>query len=878
MIRWEGIQERSFMNKWYRKAVIKAVLLVVGIVSGAMFITSLMSALTLAGTSNPVEVWKLSGQRFEESADFNSMVQGMMGQVMERFRLERLFETDGSYSPDKLIDIMEYTKTGNVTGENTSGVAYPLEELESWSEDYNNDGEDFYDSNSVIVCERPDGSYYYYYLSDFLALLNSGQLSLKMEDPDQKAEFLKRLENGELTSSEVYEFQILNSSGGTEYTGCWNFGQALKEKYVPAGASNLLQVVNDNPQLNGKLSVIYDDIAAVLSSLYSDYLSYQDGWAYLDEGNTNFTYLYINEDTRRVKTNRSEYQSYENAEASIQKMKKGDSLKYMIVYPKLGDFDTNMNISVSNEWDTVRSYENRRNFNSIFAVAVDTDFPIRDQFYEGRVNYEQNAPVLRHSLILGLVSGVLFLIVLIWMTMAAGRNERNNELCLSAFDRWKTEIAAAAVIGVWLLGTGVFMTLGSNTDIVPQAENTFMDYAGNYGQPVYHYTGLFTETFSFFKITILFLYGLFSFCFFFLGYLSLVRRIKGKRLWADSLCRMVFSFGAAVLSERSVTAKAAAAAVLFVVIPWLAMASGGSMIFLLLLLAADIAVVYLVLSDAVVKSRLKKGIEEIASGNMNYRVPLAGLKGSAKKLAEQLNDIGGGLNKAVEAEMKNERLKTDLITNVSHDIKTPLTSIINYVDILKRENIQDTKIRGYLDILESKAQRLKTLTEDVVEASKVSSGNIVLEYMEVNLSEMIQQTEGEFAEKFAARNLSVVVNLPEEPAMIYVDGRRMWRVLENIFGNAAKYAMPGTRVYADLSVDEENVSFSLKNVSEQQLNISADELTERFIRGDISRSTEGSGLGLSIAKSLAEMQGGSFQLYLDGDLFRVSLRFPRVRR
>ena len=227
--------------------------------------------------------------------------------------------------------------------------------------------------------------------------------------------------------------------------------------------------------------------------------------------------------------------------------------------------------------------------------------------------------------------------------------------------------------------------------------------------------------------------------------------------------------------------------------------------------------------------------------------------------------------------MRNERLKTDLITNVSHDIKTPLTSIINYVDILKRSNIADEKIRGYLDILESKAQRLKTLTEDVVEASKVSSGNITLEYMDMDLRELVQQTEGELAEKFAARNLTMVLNLPEEPAVIHVDGRRMWRVLENIFGNAAKYAMPGTRVYADLILTEDKVNFSLKNVSEQQLNISADELTERFIRGDISRSTEGSGLGLSIAKSLTVMQGGQFDLYLDGDLFRVNIQFDRVR-
>ena len=287
--------------------------------------------------------------------------------------------------------------------------------------------------------------------------------------------------------------------------------------------------------------------------------------------------------------------------------------------------------------------------------------------------------------------------------------------------------------------------------------------------------------------------------------------------------------------------------------------------------------IYVVLSSAIAKGRIKKGIEEISSGNMSYQIPLEGLRGSNRVLAEKLNDIGTGLNKAVEEGMKNERLKTDLITNVSHDIKTPLTSIINYVDILKRSNIEDPQIQGYLDILEAKAQRLKTLTEDVVEASKVSSGNITLEYMDVNLAEMIQQTEGEFEEKFTARSLSIVTNLPEEPAIIHVDGRRLWRVLENVFGNAAKYAMPGTRVYADLRLGEDTVDFSLKNVSEQQLNISADELTERFIRGDISRSTEGSGLGLSIAKSLVEMQGGRFELYLDGDLFRVNIRFRRVR-
>lgn len=182
--------------------------------------------------------------------------------------------------------------------------------------------------------------------------------------------------------------------------------------------------------------------------------------------------------------------------------------------------------------------------------------------------------------------------------------------------------------------------------------------------------------------------------------------------------------------------------------------------------AADVAAVWFVLNLAIAKKRIKEGIEEIASGNMSYQIQTEGIRGADKALAEKINDIGSGLNKAVDEAMRNERLKTDLITNVSHDIKTPLTSIINYVDILKRENIQDERIRGYLDILESKAQRLKILTEDVVEASKVSSGNISLEFMDVNFTEMIQQTEGEFAEKFAARNLMVVMNLPEEPAVI----------------------------------------------------------------------------------------------------------------
>ena len=221
-------------------------------------------------------------------------------------------------------------------------------------------------------------------------------------------------------------------------------------------------------------------------------------------------------------------------------------------------------------------------------------------------------------------------------------------------------------------------------------------------------------------------------------------------------------------------------------------------------------------------------------------------------------------------------MKTELITNVSHDIKTPLTSIINYIDLLKRENLTDPKIVGYLEVLDAKAQRLKILTEDVVEASKASTGNITLEMTNLNLVEMLHQVIGEFQEKMEAKNLKLMVNLPDESVMIYADGRRMWRVLANIFNNTAKYAMEGTRVYIDLKKNGEKVCFSMKNISAEPLNISAEQLTERFIRGDSSRSTEGSGLGLSIAQSLTELQKGEFQVYLDGDLFKVMIVFSQV--
>lgn len=274
------------------------------------------------------------------------------------------------------------------------------------------------------------------------------------------------------------------------------------------------------------------------------------------------------------------------------------------------------------------------------------------------------------------------------------------------------------------------------------------------------------------------------------------------------------------------------------------------------------------------KNEIVEGINRIRDGEVDYKLDTANLHGANKELADAVNNIGEGIRKAVKTSMKDEQMKTDLITNVSHDIKTPLTSIINYVDLLKRLKITEEPAKGYIEILDNKAQRLKQLTDDLVEASKISSGNIILNREKINLTELMNQGIGEFSEKLEENGLQVVFENNDLPAYIYADSRRMWRVLENLLNNICKYAMENTRVYIDMEVDSGRVKASVKNISKQQMNIRPEELTERFIRGDSARSTEGSGLGLSIAQSLTRVQGGEFQIYLDGDLFKVTLDFP----
>lgn len=291
--------------------------------------------------------------------------------------------------------------------------------------------------------------------------------------------------------------------------------------------------------------------------------------------------------------------------------------------------------------------------------------------------------------------------------------------------------------------------------------------------------------------------------------------------------------------------------------------------------ATGVFVVY----TALCFKKLKEGGKHLADGDLNFHIDKKGLFMDLSEHADDLNSIGQGMTKAVDEKMKSERFKTELITNVSHDIKTPLTSIINYVDLLQKEGIDSEKSAEYLEVIDRQSQRLKKLTADIVEASKAATGNIKMQLAPCNVGVLMTQVMGEYEEKAEAAGLKLVLDLPDEEEnniMILADGRKMWRIFDNLMNNICKYSQEGTRVYQSLEVKDGRAVIIYRNTSRDELNITGEELTERFVRGDKARNTEGSGLGLSIAKNLTELQDGIFEIKIDGDLFKVAMMFEMM--
>ena len=876
-------------GKGYRSSSVKAIWIVIAhlaavaaAVCAAMFVMIYQTGIRLDDR----------GKSYTESEAFEKQISNRGSDILGSLAAQDDINYLKNAGSSAVIDLSEFEEKGNTRDsirelslKNTSGLAYSVSDLLEWGKDWEaNYYEGVYDEDSqVIRCESSDGTSHYFYRTDFKKMVADGTLKINYNtDFLEEDDFESKTESEKLdtvadelyyryTSQSENIGNVTDTRTNTEYPGCFFVELSQPdEKFAPQGAENILDAVNNSSEWNGRLEDAYKELFTLLDcirAIQSDeqFNDYETSLASVfhsvgdyTEGSTNLTYLFADKETQTIYTNKKAYSSYAQLEQNLEKIFKEKA--YAVVYPELSECVTNIPDADLQVWNhTIDQSFDTKDF--VFAVSVDTKFSVADSMADEAENYETYSKLMFPMLAGAIFGSVLWLIGMVWLTVTAGRKPKDEEIHLNGFDRWYTEIAAGAVIGIWLAGTIISGTLIANSSL-------------GYSHAVVT------------VIVTCLICGTYTMAWFLIGYLSLVRRIKAGTLWKNSLIRTVLKwigkcsgklsdFARAFSRNTAEKIKVLLVGGAFLFLQFLIIGCGftGAGVFLIILLIVDAAAVIFIIRKADGLDLIMDGLKKISDGELQYKIKTDTLTGKQKVMAEYINNIGSGLDAAVENSLKKERMQTELITNVSHDLKTPLTSIINYVDLMKRENPTDPKIQEYLRILDEKSQRLKVLTEDVVEASKASTGNIKLEMNDIDFVEMVQQVIGEFEEKFQEKNLTMMVHFTDEPSIIYADGQRMWRVLENVFGNVVKYAMEGTRVYAEISNRNKKVTFSLKNISAQPLNISADELTERFIRGDVARNTEGSGLGLSIAKSLTELQGGEFKLHLDGDLFKVMITF-----
>lgn len=854
-------------TKWYRKSGIKGLLVL-------LTVFFMVAACAGAGASVLIMskgVQPLDSKDYVDSQSFTDNVYNLSHTIVDAINERHILD---QADDEELIDLKELNQGDTLTHKSTSGLAYRAGDLYDWAKSPSWDT-----STDVLICRQPDGSDYYMYYRDFADKIATGELKFVFgSDEDEGTEntkdILSMLSGREYT---YYGYEsdnigirnngveyVTDADGNVAYTDVYNYESSgnndapLKEVYKPDGADSILDVVNNNKEWKGNLSKAYQYLYEALVQ-YSDASYGEKILKTYASGATNVNYMYVDTKSGKVYTNIKDVTS-SNYLKTLDKLTSGAG-PFMLIAPDTQDcvlgFSNISDWTVS-YWQNMLKNTGLAGENYLYFVSVDKDFPVLDRIKQEKLVYDKFEPWLVPVMAGSVLALILALAGVVILTIGAGRNNEDKKVHLNFFDRCYTEIVAVVVFMIWLMGTSVIVQAMDDEEM-----------------------RIVWKTIGFGTL------GLWFGIWFLAGWLSLVRRIKARSLWRDSLLRHILLLVRKCFSKCSnllvflggnmiSRVKIILLFGIFIFLQFMftgMTVEGGSALSLLLMIVMDCAVLYYLIKKAWGREQIIAGLKKITDGDLQYKIPTEKLSGEQEMVADYINHIGEGLDAAVENSLKNERMKTELITNVSHDIKTPLTSIINYVDLLKRENPEDPKIRGYLEVLENKAQRLKVLTEDVVEASKASTGNIALEMTDLNFIELVHQVIGEFEEKFEERNLTMVVHFDEEEAIICADGRRLWRVLENVFGNVSKYAMENTRVYVDVKVDRPNVQLSLKNISAQPLNISADELTERFIRGDVSRNTEGSGLGLSIAKDLVQLQGGEFRLYLDGDLFKVTIEF-----
>lgn len=869
--------------------------------------------LILLYAKNIINFGNKSNTSYDETNYFTDQFERAAEDILDFTNLRRKFEKDGSYDADKEVDIWQYYENQEIpenvetkAGQDT--LSYRLGDLIEWSKSYNiqelelvsecqleddgiqqrvnllRDGESVFSEEKTIksmkdfipelrrqIIEQVEynygGSYSTSINGDGWAIVRNAEdvdsgntensetaedeaaFSVEsVQTEDTQEEIINKIISGNLFNLKEEELKWLLEDMDMSYSITSCSCNYVDEDYIPIDGTSIWEKFLQGSCSMEYMQNSYQALEFTLENINNEISRYRKGVSRYNQGAgmTNIYYWVIRDKDRKIYTN---IEDTNGLDLPTFGQKLG---KYMLYRERDAHLETN--VKDMNDFFYDRIEPNYVTKESVLFISVDTAFPNSDNFQEAKQEYSRLYPWISICIWGAVISFLLELICLIYLSIVAGKRDDSGEVYLNLFDKIPTEV----------------LFLLASIEIIVFVYGLVAVWA-HYDSGSYTSRMLLTGGVTFFGMAFLLIF-----------YLSFIRRIRAGVLWMNSILRW-FTHGIGLLFTRQ---KSLTKMVLWFgvhllaclcILPMIAVSYDGSSFSLgvvLFALTCGIEAV-LIIREGAQRNKVMDGINKIASGELEYKIPEEELKGDNKKLAQAVNTIGEGLHRAVDKSMKDERLQADLITNVSHDIKTPLTSIINYVDLLKREDLQNERAQNYIKVLDAKSQRLKQLAEDLVEASKISSGNINLEMVRLNLVELIHQTEGEFLERFEERGLKVISNLPTDTVIILADGRRIWRVLENLYQNVAKYAMEQTRVYVDLLADGEKVSFSIKNISKNPLNIAADQLTERFIRGDISRSTEGSGLGLSIAQNLTTLMGGTFKIYLDGDLFKVMLEFQQ---
>lgn len=831
---------------------------------------------------------------FEETELFHNIFKTAVSDITRLVVIKGQLETEGEFDGSKQIDVTEYAnRKGN--GNNCPITAvYRLDDLIKWGMngiEYSARPwslSDFVNYFGVVTVPENYGinELGELYFHDFIKVVSPEETLAVMITEEEEAQAplteteLVRLKMTEYTIEQLEEmaFQHIieqvpqGITPSQEDDGSQTiYLTALNCRYDTVDGERRLYAYADNWIDYMKLQ---NNLSEAITSLTANYQQYQYCNELYQEQYSNIKYAVrmMTEDGIRTYTNVSALTEEKDSEITEYF---SEYRRYFIYYPDSMEFTGNTALSGDDVYAYLKEYEYAYPETTHIWIGVDTAYPIEDDsFHKANEVFQKVAPHLEM-----IVGGIILLLagwfaICTYLTVTAGivYNESGEKVhYLEGIDHVWTEVMLLLLAAFYYVSVVAFQNLikFANNEYVLQSE----------------VIQIISDTESY-KYGVFAVYGILVSMFVCLFWYSFVRRFRRATLWSGSFLYMmmyklrrgldfVFSHGNTIIGT---------------LIPYnlfvLANMIGILVIYLFrdVLVIAFIALIILVIVDGSIgmvffksnaeRADIVEGIKRIRDGEVDYKLEVDSLHGANREMADAVNNIGEGIRKAVKTSMKDEQMKTDLITNVSHDIKTPLTSIISYVDLLKRLKIEEEPAKSYISVLDSKSQRLKQLTDDLVEASKISSGNIELQKEPLMLSELLNQAIGEFSDKLEDKNLQVVFAGQDLSAFIYADSRRMWRVIENLFNNIYKYAMDGTRVYIDLLLKEGKVELAIKNISERQMNIHVDELTERFIRGDASRSTEGSGLGLSIAKSLIEVQGGTFVISLDGDLFKVDISFP----